>query len=141
MIPAPAARIAHDAGLATWLGGSMFGKFAMNPAVGRIDDRGDRGKVVNAAWNAYNVVNGVAFAGIVGGWMATRPQRPSVLDHAHDALMATTLVISAATGVQGLRLARQAPGGAVPIESIGVLANADIALGLALIAVNAVQRS
>ena len=30
---AQGARAAHDWGLASWLGGSMFGQFALNPAV------------------------------------------------------------------------------------------------------------
>ncbi len=34
---ANAARAAHDVGLAAWLGGSLFGKFALNPAVQLID--------------------------------------------------------------------------------------------------------
>ena len=158
------ARVAHDAGLAAWIGGSLFGKFAMNPAVRRVSDRADRGRVVNAAWSAYNLVNGVAFVGIVGGWLGARatearPDRLSSrersLSKAKDALMATTLVISATTGVQGIRLARSAPEGAVPMESgtepadetppdaarlqrsNGVLANADILLGFALVGVNA----
>ena len=31
-----------------------------HPAVARIDDRRERGKVVNAAWNGYNVINAAA---------------------------------------------------------------------------------
>jgi uncharacterized membrane protein len=161
---APAARVAHDAGLATWVGGSMFGKFALNKAVAHASDPAERGKVVNAAWGAYNAVNAVAFAGIAGGWLAARASeaRPGLLSpreqklaKAKDALMVSTLVTSLVTGVQGIRLARAAEGGAVPIESgtrpaaetppqaarlmrsIGVLANLDIALGYALVAVNA----
>lgn len=69
--------------------------------------------------------------------------------------MVAALGVGAATGVQGIRLARVVPGGAVPIESstrpsadtppkaaslqrsIGFLANLDIALGYGLVAVNA----
>ncbi len=32
-------RAAHDLGLATWFGGSMFGKFAHNPSVQAISDQ------------------------------------------------------------------------------------------------------
>ncbi len=38
-----AARIAHDVGLATWFGGQVFGKFALNPVVRVIDDPATRG--------------------------------------------------------------------------------------------------
>ena len=158
------ARFAHDAGLATWIGGSMFGKFALNKAVSHIGDRSERGKVVNAAWGAFNAVNAVAFSAIIGGWLGARltEARPDKLSErerrlatAKDGLMAATMVVGLATGVEGLRLARQAPGGAVPIESgtrpapetpekaaslhrrIGRLANLDIALGYGLVGVNA----
>jgi hypothetical protein len=50
-------RAAHDVGLAAWLGGAMFGKFAHNPALRRISSRPERGAVANAAWNGYNIVN------------------------------------------------------------------------------------
>ncbi len=41
---AQSARAAHDWGLASWLGGSMYGQFALNPAVAKIDDKRERGK-------------------------------------------------------------------------------------------------
>ena len=46
---ANAARAVHDVGLAAWVGGSLYGKFAMNPAVELIEKKTDRGRVVNAA--------------------------------------------------------------------------------------------
>jgi putative copper export protein len=49
-------RGAHDLGLATWFGGTMFGKFALNPSVRAISERSERGKVLNAAWNSYNIL-------------------------------------------------------------------------------------
>jgi hypothetical protein len=51
-----AGRIAHDIGLATWFGGQVFGKFALNPVVGVIDDEPTRGKVVNSGWFTFNPV-------------------------------------------------------------------------------------
>ena len=158
-------QILHDVGLATWVGGTTLGKFALNPAVRGLSDPRERGKLVNAFWGAANVVNVLAFAAFTSGWVTARATevRPKLLSARQrrlattkDVLMAATLVSGAATGVQGVRLARSAPGGAVPIESgttpgtdtppaaariqssIGVLANLDIALGYALVAVNAV---
>jgi hypothetical protein len=70
--------------------------------------------------------------------------------------MAAAVLSGVASGVQGARLAKQAPDGAVPIEtgtvpapetpakaagiqrSLGFLGNANIASGVALVAVNAV---
>jgi hypothetical protein len=42
-------RAAHDIGLATWFGGTTFGKFALNPAVEAISERRERGEVLNRA--------------------------------------------------------------------------------------------
>ena len=47
-------RAAHDVGLAAWLGGAMFGKFAHNPSLRNIASHTERGSVSNAAWNSYN---------------------------------------------------------------------------------------
>ncbi len=160
-----AAQVAHDVGLAAWLGGAMFGKFAHNPSLVRISSRSERGAVANAAWTGYNVVNAAGLGAAAAGWGAARltETHPSkltgleeVLSRVKDGLMAAAVVSGIANGVQGARLARQAPDGAVPIEtgtkpaaetppkaakiqrSIGVLGNLNIGSGVALVAVNAV---
>lgn len=56
------ARVGHDLGGAGLLGGSLFGRFALHPAVGGIRDKAERGKVVNATWRRYGLVNGMALA-------------------------------------------------------------------------------
>ena len=122
---AQGARAAHDWGLASWLGGSMFGQFALNPAVAKIEDKRERGKVVNAAWNGYNVINALSLGSVALGWFAsrlteTRPDRLTKeernLATAKDGLTLAALATGIASGVQGARLAREAPEGAVPIE-------------------------
>src|SRR5919106_3409825 len=69
---AQSARAAHDWGLASWLGGSMYGQFALNPSVARIMDHRERGRVVNAAWNGYNVINALSLGAVALGWFASR---------------------------------------------------------------------
>lgn len=122
---AQSARAAHDWGLASWLGGSMYGQFALNPAVAKIDDKRERGKVVNAAWNGYNVINAISLGSVALGWFAsriteTRPDRLTEderrLALAKDGLTLVALGTGIASAVQGARLARQEPEGAVPIE-------------------------
>ena len=122
---AQGARIAHDWGLASWLGGSMFGQFALNPAVARIDDRRERGKVVNAAWNGYNVINAASLASVAIGWFGsrlteTRPDRLTDTERklatAKDGFTVAALTTGIASAIQGARLAKQAPDGAVPME-------------------------
>ncbi len=43
-------RAAHDIGLAGLMGGNLFGRIALHPAVTEISDPRERGKVVNTAW-------------------------------------------------------------------------------------------
>ena len=158
-------RAAHDVGLAAWLGGAMFGKFALNPALVRISSRPERGSVSNAAWNGYNLVNAAGLGAAALGWGAARfteahPANLSgtekALSQAKDALMVTAVLTGVLNGVQGARLAKQAPDGAVPIEtgtkpaaetppqaakiqrSLEVLGNVNIVSGVALVATNAV---
>ena len=119
------ARVAHDWGLASWLGGSMFGQFALNPAVGQIDDRRERGKVVNAAWNGYNLINAAALGSVAVGWFGsrlteTRPDRLTDTERklatAKDGFTVAALATGIVSAVQGARLAKAAPSGAVPME-------------------------
>ena len=160
------ARIAHDVGLATWFGGQVFGKFALNPVVGVIDDPATRGKVVNSGWFTFNPIG---FGGLlVAAAVHTAARATEVmplrqtpaerrLSAAEDALLATSIVLTTLTGVQGRRLAAQAPGGAVPIKSgteptsetpprarklqksLGALGNGSLLAGAGVIALRAVQ--
>src|SRR3954453_1357820 len=158
-------RAAHDLGLATWFGGTLFGKLALNPAVAVIADRRDRGKVLNRAWNGFNVLNAAGLGVAAAGWAGARfteanPVRMSTTENAlslaKDGLMVAAVVTGAANGVQGARLARQAREGRVPVKSgpepapetpdqapgisrsLEVLGNVIVGIGAALIAVNAV---
>lgn len=158
-------RAAHDVGLAAWLGGAMFGKFAHNPSLIKISNHAERGSVANAAWNGYNLVNAAGLGAAALGWGAARfteanpanlSGREKVLSTAKDGLMATAVLTSIANGVQGARLARQSRDGAVPVEtgtkpaaetppkaakiqrSLETLGNLNILSGVALVGVNAV---
>ena len=65
-------RAAHDVGLAAWLGGAMFGKFAHNPSLANIASHTERGTVSNAAWNGYNAINAAGLGAAAIGWTAAR---------------------------------------------------------------------
>ena len=161
---ANATRALHDVGLAAWLGGSMFGKFALNPAVRLAQDKSDRGRILNDAWNGYNAINALGLGAVALGWAGARmtearngqmTDTEQTLALVKDALVATAVVTGVASGLQGGRFAKQAPEGAVPVEdgttpaaetpppaakiqrSLGVLGNVNIATGVALAAVNA----
>ena len=158
-------RAAHDVGLAAWLGGAMFGKFAHNPSLEKIASHSERGSVSNAAWNGYNAVNAAGLGAAALGWGAARlteangsnlTDRERSLSRAKDGLMAAAVLTGIGSGVQGARLAKQGPGGAVPVltgtkpaaetpakaariqRSLGVLGSLNIAAGVALVAVNGI---
>ena len=158
-------RAAHDVGLAAWLGGTLFAKFAHNPSVKLVSSHTERGQVVNAAWNGYNPVNAAGLGAAAIGWTAARlteTDKSLLTDTEHklsvakDVLMGVAVVSGVVNGVLGARLAKQAPEGAVPVESgtepaaetppaaakiqraLGVLGNLNIATGVALVAVNGV---
>ena len=159
-----AGRIAHDVGLATWFGGQVFGKFALNPVVKVIADESERGKVVNSGWFTFNPVGatGLALGGAVHvvarlTEVADRNLRPEerILARGQDVLLGVSALLTVATGIQGARLAKQAPEGAVPIQdgttpsaqtppqaaklqrSIGALGNGAILSGAGLLIFNA----
>ena len=46
---ATAGRAAHEIGLAAILGGNLFARVGMHPALSEVSDPRERGKVVNAA--------------------------------------------------------------------------------------------
>ena len=106
-----AAWIAHDVGLATAIGGTLFGREALHPALREgIDDQNDRDRVADAAWRRFSWVNLAGHAAMASTWFAGRAlltgrevdrlSRPLTL--AKDAL----IVASLATGVASLVLGR-----------------------------------
>ena len=130
-IPAPSlelsqvGRAAQDVGLAGLLGGNLFGRFALHPSVTEITDRRERGKVVNAAWKRYGTINSLSLLAVTGGWVGARLNEASDgklspaerrLARAKDVLVGVVAATGVATGAEGMRFARLAPGGAVPLR-------------------------
>jgi hypothetical protein len=118
-------RAAHDAGLAGLLGGNLFGRFALHPAVTEIGDPRERGKIVNAAWKRYGAINSLSLLAVTSGWVGARLDEASDrrlspaerrLARAKDGLVGVVALTGLATAVEGMRFARSAPGGAVPLR-------------------------
>jgi len=118
-------RAAHDAGLAGLLGGNLFGRFALHPAVTELGDARERGKLVNAAWKRYGAINSVSLLAVIAGWVGARLDEAADrrlspaerrLARAKDVLVGVVAVTGIATAVEGMRFARSAPGGAVPLR-------------------------
>ena len=168
--PAPPVRLsevgraAHDIGLAGLLGGNLFGRLAMHPSVTEISDPAERGKLVNAAWRRYGTVNSLSLAAVVVGWAGARLNESADrrlsdeerhLAYAKDALVGLVAATGLATAAEGMRFARMAPGGAVPLRDgdhaapsadeaarrskrrVNLLSTANLACEVALVAVNA----
>ncbi|MEA2228736.1 MAG: hypothetical protein QOF29_178 [bacterium] len=117
-------RAAHDLGLAGMLGGTLFGRMALHPAVTSISDPRERGEVVNVAWRRYGLVNSIGLGAVTAGWAGARAAEAADrnlsaqerrLARAKDGLVATVFVCGVASAVEGMRFSRQAPGGAVPL--------------------------
>jgi hypothetical protein len=117
-------RAAHDVGLAGLLGGNLYGRLALHPSVTEISDPRERGKVVNAAWRRYGVVNGLSLAAVTAGWLGARAEeaaprhlgdRERRFAVARDVLLGAVAVTGIATAVEGVRFSRMAPDGAVPL--------------------------
>src|SRR3954454_21278153 len=94
-------RVAQDVGVALLLGGNVFGRRALHPAVEWISSPAERGKVVNDAWRRYGMFNSLGLAGVVGGWaLERRDAGPSAL---HDAAAVAVAVTGVASAVEGVR--------------------------------------
>jgi hypothetical protein len=157
------AQVAQDVALAALLGGNLFGRLAMHPALADVSDKAERGKVLNHAWRRYGNINSAALLVLVGGWALTRgdastpwsssTQRGPVL--AKDVAVGTVAVTGLASALGGVGFAQQAPEGAVPLQSgsrpapetpgraarlkrlANVLGGLNLAAEVALLAVNA----
>jgi hypothetical protein len=117
--------ILHDLGLASLFGGSLFGRLALNRAVSVLDSKAERGRVVNAAWNGYNIINALGLGTATVTWLIGRTmlsgrevdQETHALVVAKDALIAGAVGTGILSAVCAAALAKQGPGGAVPLES------------------------
>ena len=126
-------RTAHDIGLAAIIGGNLFARVGMHPAVAEIEDPRERGKVVNAAWRRYGTVNSLGLAAIIAGWAGARlgeasppmlSGRERTLATAKDVAVGVVAVTGVAAGLEGMRFGSMEEEGAVPLED-GDRAGAD----------------
>jgi len=118
-------RAAHDVGLAAILGGNLFARIGMHPALSEVADPRERGKVVNAAWRRYGAVNSLALAALIAGWAGSRPgeldrttlsERERTLAAVRDGAVVAVAVTGVAAGIQGVRFSRMEPEGAISME-------------------------
>lgn len=157
-------RAASEVGMAGLLGGTLFGRLALHPAVIEISDERERGRVVNAAWRRYGTINSLSLLAVVGGWLGARADeardsnlsdRERRLARGKDAFVLAATATGLATMVEGIRFSRMAPRGGVPLTDgdhtspaasdrqarskrrLNVLGIASLAADLGLVAVDA----
>ena len=62
----------HNLGLAAGFGGSLFGQMALHPAVRTIEDKKERGEILNKAWTGFSPVNAFALGTVALTWITGR---------------------------------------------------------------------
>jgi hypothetical protein len=115
-------RSLHKMGLGINLGGTLFGLIALNPSVARISDKRERGRVLNEAWMRFQTIGTLAMGVTVAMWRLGGLKRAEsdldpTLAGIKNILLGGALVTSVASAIVGMRIARQAPEGATPVES------------------------
>jgi hypothetical protein len=112
----------HKMGLGICLGGTLFGLIALNPSVERISDKRERGRVLNEAWMRFQTIGTLAMGVTVAMWRLGGLKRAEsdldpTLAGIKNILLGGALVTTLASAIAGMRIARQAPEGATPVES------------------------
>jgi hypothetical protein len=108
--------MAHDLGLAASIGGGLFGKTALDPALKEIEDPAQRDRVNRTAWRRYGWISLAAHVATAAPWFAGRAMlsgrevSPTArrLTRTKDVLMAVSLATCAVNAILGGRMAKRA---------------------------------
>jgi hypothetical protein len=136
--PSRAGKVAHDFGLSTWFGGTLFGQISLNPAVSSISDQRERGRVLNEAWARFQAANLPAMLSTLLGWRLGGVRNDSELrapglTRTKDLLLGGAAFNSVASALLGASTAASSRGGATPVRS----GNGSLALLAATVVVSA----
>ncbi len=120
--PSRVGKVAHDLGLSTWFGGTLFGQFSLNPAVSAISDERERGRVLNEAWARFQAANLPAMLSTLLGWRLGGVRddseiRAPGLTRAKDVLLGGAAFNTVASALLGALTAASSRGGATPVRS------------------------
>ena len=126
----PAAWVAHDLGMAVGVGGSLFGRTALEPSVRNISNREERGQVINDAWRKFGVIQLGSLAVMAATWFAGRlrltgrevSSSSRGLVVAKDVLVGASLASSIGAAIFGSKLAAQSDNGGVSMDQHGDVA-------------------
>jgi len=109
--------IAHNLGLATSIGGSLFGQGAFQPALRHnVDDQSQRAKISDEAWSRFSIWNLAAHGIVAATWFAGRTflsgrevnRRARKLTRTKDVLVAASVLTGVSSVIIGKMLGRRA---------------------------------
>jgi uncharacterized membrane protein len=120
--PSRTGKVAHDLGLSTWFGGTLFGQLSLNPAVSSISDQRERGRVLNEAWARFQAANLPAMLSTLLGWRLggvrdDSQKRAPGLTRTKDLLLGGAAFNTIASALLGASAAASSRGGATPVRS------------------------
>jgi hypothetical protein len=115
-------KVAHDLGLSTWFGGTLFGQVSLNPTVRSISDEKERGRVLSKAWGRFQVANLPAMLSTLLGWRLGGVRddselRAPGLTRTKDLLLGGAAFNTVASALLGASTAASSQGGATPVRS------------------------
>ena len=114
--------ILHDLGLATSIGGTIFGRTALEPALREVTAAQERDRASDVAWRRFSWVNLAAHGAMAVSWMVGRSMLTGEevsrtargLVRTKDALVAASVASGVASVVLGRALGRRASRGLGP---------------------------
>jgi uncharacterized membrane protein len=144
--------IAHDLGLATAIGGTLFGRQAFQPSLREVEDEQERAAVSDVAWRRFSWVNLAAHTVMAVTWFTGRSMLSGrevsgtsrALTRVKDGLVIGSLVTGIASVLLGRRLgsrAREMEGGVTEApnrrlrRAVGMLGMTNLALNAGIGAV------
>ncbi|ABS02302.1 hypothetical protein [Kineococcus radiotolerans] len=114
-------RTLHDAGLAAWFGGSLFGAVGLNGAAAAAKDPSERTRISSAGWAKWAPVNAVALAAhtvggvglIVGNSGRIVGQKGAGTNTVVKAVITLAAMgVTGYSGLQGVKLGKNSPAAA-----------------------------
>jgi hypothetical protein len=123
--------VLHDLGLATSVGGTVFGKTGLHPAIRSIDSKLERGLVTSEAWKGFSPINLLSHIAVVLTWLTGRSALTGrIVDRdtrrlvrVKDRLIAAYLGTGLASTATGYALSRSRDGSPPSIEAGGTPAD------------------
>jgi hypothetical protein len=120
-----AAWVVHDLGLATAVGGNIFGQASLEPALREVSSPVERDRVSADAWRRFSWIKLAAHAAFAVPWLVGRnlrtgrevSARARSLTRAKDVLVGLSLITGVVSHLIGMRLAHRIERGEGPEES------------------------